>query len=392
VCAQLQQVVAVILGVGEIIREGQERQKTEADKRQVQRPLGQVKPSETVDQSTAPKEVTLSNKRIVPAKSSDQPTPNQTQVTAFANVPSQRPLPQPVSFYAQVPGSSSSPSQPREALQKVPTAWLPPGTFIPCALVNTVESNHINTPVVGEVLRDVYQNGHLIIPAGAVVSSFAESGAVRDRIEVAGVWLIVFPDGRHLRVRGIACDREANPSNQQYGTEDGSAGLQGDLVESDHWANAKAFIALLMTATMQTGTAVATSALQASHTTGVVGLPHTTTIVAKYLDQLLNGETGDGRFVRVPASKEFYVFVTETVLPTNRAIADEKRPADDDVSKVTASDNDKILQQAIKTEQAIQNAALRKQNRQRKSSKRQRNKWKTGSRKTTLCGESSKRR
>jgi hypothetical protein len=350
-------VVAVILGVGEIIHEGQERQKTEAEKRQVQRPLGQVKPSETLDKSTAPKEVVLSTKQIVPAESSERPTPPQTQAVPVANVSSQRPLPQLVSFYAQVPGSSPSPAAPPKAIQKNPTAWLPPAIFIPCALVNTVESSHINTPVVGEVLRNVYQNGHLIIPAGAVVSSFAESGAVRDRIEVAGVWLIVYPDGRHLRVHGIACDREANPSNQQFGTEDGSAGLQGDLVESDHWANAKAFIALLMTASMQTGTAVATSALQASHTTGVIGLPDTTPILAKYLDQLLNGENGDGRFVRVRASKEFYVFVTETVLPANRTITDEKRPDDDDVSKVFPSDNDKILQQALKMEQAIQNAA-----------------------------------
>jgi hypothetical protein len=350
-------VVAVISGVGEIIHEGQERQKTEADKRQVQRPLGQVKPSETLDKSTAPKEVVLSTKQIVPAKSSERPTPPQTQAVPVANVSSQRPLPQLVSFYAQVPGSSPSPAALPKAIQKNPTAWLPPAIFIPCALVNTVESSHINTPVVGEVLRDVYQNGHLIVPAGAVVSSFAESGAVRDRIEVAGVWLIVYPDGRHLRVHGIACDRDADPSNQQFGTEDGSAGLQGDLVESDHWANAKAFIALLMTATMQTGTAVATSTLQASHTTGVVGLPDTTPILAKYLDQLLNGETGDGRFVRVPASKEFYVFVTETVLPGDRAIADEQSPDDGDVSKAVASDSDKILQQAVKTEQAVQNAA-----------------------------------
>ena len=63
---------------------------------------------------------------------------------------------------------------------------------MPCALVNTVESSHINTPVVGEVLQDMYQNGRLIIPAGAIVSSFAESGAVRDRIEVAGTWLITY--------------------------------------------------------------------------------------------------------------------------------------------------------------------------------------------------------
>ena len=61
--------VVLILVVAEIIREGQERQKAEAEKRQVQRPLGQVKQSETVDKSTAPKEVILSNKQIVPAKS-----------------------------------------------------------------------------------------------------------------------------------------------------------------------------------------------------------------------------------------------------------------------------------------------------------------------------------
>ena len=349
--------VAVILVVCEIIHKAQEREKAEADKRAIHRPLGQLKPSEAVDKSTAPKDVILSNKRIVPATTTDQPVPAEKRALPIPNAPSQRSLPQLVSFYAQVSGSSSPPAPPPEARPKDPTAWLPPGIFIPCALANTVESSHINTPVVGEVLRDVYQNGHLIIPAGSVLSSFAESGAVRDRIEVAGVWLLAFPDGRHLRVHGIACDREADPSNQQFGTEDGSAGLQGELVESDHWANAKAFIALLMTATMQTGTAVATSALQASHTTGVTGLPDTTPILAKYLDQLLNGETGDGRFVRVRASKEFYVFVTETVLPANRTITDEKRSDGEDVPKVLPSDNDKILGEALKMEQAIQNAA-----------------------------------
>jgi hypothetical protein len=198
----------------------------------------------------------------------------------------------------------------------------------------------------------MYQNGRLIIPAGTLVSSFAESGAVRDRIEVAGEWLIVYPDGRHLRVRGVACDREADPANQQFGIEDGSAGLQGELVESDHWANAKAFIALLMTAAMQTGTAVATSTLQAAHTTGVTSLPDTTPILAKYLDQLLNGETGDGRFVRVRASKEFYLYVTETVLPAKRVITEEA-PAP--IS--STAEHDGAVQQAVDLERQILNAS-----------------------------------
>jgi hypothetical protein len=132
--------------------------------------------------------------------------------------------------------------------------------------------------------------------------------------------LFVFHDGRSLKVPGIACDREADPSNQQFGIEDGSAGLQGELVESDHWANAKAFIALLMTAAVQSGTAAVTGALSTSPGGAAVQLPDTSPIPAKYLDQLLNGQTGDGRFVRVSASKEFYVYPTAAVLPSRRSI------------------------------------------------------------------------
>ena len=82
----------------------------------------------------------------------------------------------------------------------------------------------------------------------------------------------------------------------------------------------KALLALVITTTAETGTAVATSALQDRHTTGVLQVPDTTRIMAKYIDQLLNGETGDGRFVRVRASTEFYVFPTETILPSHRSV------------------------------------------------------------------------
>jgi hypothetical protein len=364
-------VVGAIIGVVAIVHEGQERQAAEAAKHQVKRPLGEVKPPEVIDKSRVPKEVVISNRALVPGGRSEQES--DVQAAPIQNASDARAaLPTLVSFYtAQASEPSISPSPPPAEVNKDPSAWLPPGTFVPCALVNTVESSHINTPVMGEVLRDVCQNGHLIIPAGAVASSFAQSGAVRDRIEVAGTWVIVYPDGRHLKVHGIACDREADPTNQQFGIEDGSAGLQGEIVESDHWAMAKAFVALLLTATMQTGTAVATSALQAQHTTGVVGLPDTTPILGKYLDQLLNGETGDGRFVRVRASKEFYVFVTETVVPASRTIADEKVPEDNDESKIVApvpgAENDKILLDAAQMERAIQEAAQTKENTQHAS-------------------------
>ena len=314
-------VVGIAITVAWIIKQGQDKQRAEAEKHQVQRPLGQVKPSENVDASQASKESVLSNRRLSPGFNT------AAQTLPISNTPASvsgraTALPTLVTFYAQVAATPSpTPTPPAERRQ--PEYWLPPSMFIPCTLVNTVESSHINTPVVGEVTRDCYQNGHLIVPAGTIVSSFAQNGAVRDRIEVAGMWLFVFADGRQLKVPGIACDREADPSNQQFGIEDGSAGLQGELVESDHWANAKAFLALLMTSASQAGTVAASSALSSSRFGGAVVPPDTTPIFAKYLDQLLNGETGDGRFVRVRASTEFYIFPTDTILPSHRSIVNQ---------------------------------------------------------------------
>jgi hypothetical protein len=312
-------IVGVILLVGFVIKQGNDKRQAEAAKHQTTRPLGQVDPKDNIDVSQASREAVISDRKLSPALNS---APEVAPIPNAPVVPGSRAaaLPQLVSFYAQVQ-ATPEPTPTPEQRPQVQQIFLPPSIFIPCALVNTVESSHINTPVVGEVLRDVCQNGHLIIPAGTIVSSFAHSGAVRDRIEVAGEWLLVFSDGRQLKVNGIACDREADVTNQNFGVEDGTAGLQGELVESDHWANAKALIALLMTSATQAGTAAVSGAISHGVGAGVgVGLPDTTPIMSKYLDQLLNGETGDGRFVRVPSSKEFYIFPCETVLPTHRSI------------------------------------------------------------------------
>jgi hypothetical protein len=356
-------VIAIALTVAWYIYRGQEKQQAEANKRQVQRALGQVRPSASVDQSQASKEVILSRQRLNPPTPGEAPTPLPV---SFPTPGQQRvALPTLVSFYAQVAATPSPTPEAPPPEPKAPLVWLPPSIFIPCSLVNTVESSHINTPVVGEVTRDVIQNNdgvsHVIVPAGTIVSSFAQSGAVRDRIEVAGVWLFVYPDGRTLRVPGMACVREADPTNQQFGIEDGSAGLQGEIVESDHWASAKALLALMITTTVQTGTAVATSAIQAQHTTGVLQVPDTAPIMSKYIDQLLNGETGDGRFVRVRASTEFYVFPTQTILPTHRSVTVNEAEASGASGSKTEPDSapvmDRALKEALATEQQILKAS-----------------------------------
>jgi hypothetical protein len=59
-------VVGIAITVAWIIKQGQDKQRAEAEKHQVQRPLGQVKPSENVDGSQASKESVLSNRRLSP--------------------------------------------------------------------------------------------------------------------------------------------------------------------------------------------------------------------------------------------------------------------------------------------------------------------------------------
>ena len=322
-------IVCGIVGAGWVIKQGSDKRDAEREKHQITRPLGAVNPSESVDASQAAKESVLSNRRLNPGFTT---APEPVSVTAApAFVPGrQAPLPTLVSFYSQVAATPSPTPEPERERPKPQEPWLPPSSFIPCTLVNTVESSHMNTPVVGMVLRDCLSaSGKLVVPAGTIVSSFATAGAVNNKIEVAGTWLFVFADGRSLKVSGIACDREADPTNQQFGIEDGAAGLQGQLQETNHWANAQAFLALLMTTANQAITAGASSALSRGYGGGVA-LPDTSGIQAKYLDQLFNGQNGDSRFVRVSASTEFYIFPTEAILPNRRAIENSAKLKDED--------------------------------------------------------------
>jgi hypothetical protein len=330
-------IAAVVISLGIWMRQKQERKEATEAKQETKRELGTLNPKTATAPDAVPQEVKLDKRELAPAYRSEPALTPQAPIVNNASAP----LPTLVSFYAQV---TETPT-PTPALTQAPTprpapeAWCPPSRFIPCVLINTVNSSHINTPVVGKVERDVIcvngvdkdgnQRRVINIPAGTVVSCFANAGAVRDRIEVAGTWLFVFPDNRSLKVDGIACDREADPSSQQFGDEDGSAGLRGELVESNHWANAQAFLALLMTTTNQAITVAAQNAIPHGFGGGVA-LPDTSGIQAKYLDQLFNGQNGDARYVHVPASTEFYIFPTVTIRAAHRTIDNQASNKDED--------------------------------------------------------------
>jgi hypothetical protein len=305
------------------------------------RELGAVKPASTVPADRAQEEEVVENRSVVPIQPVVQKLP-ETRDAALQEKEEPRGTPPPVQSAVSFYVSASPAPNPTPVVRKAPPKiWLPRGIFIPCALVNTVDSSHMDTPVVGEVIRDVWQrnNGtsHLIIPAGALVNCFATGGRVRDRIEVKGTWSLTFPDGLEYELEGVACDREADPENQEYGLEDGSAGLQGNIYYTDRYAELKAFGAAALAGVAQgfqsvqgnyyAGPGGASNVLQ--HTPENAGLQGLSNVMELMVLKYLNANDGDETYVQVKAGKEFYIYPMTVIRPDKRSVGAKEQRSDD---------------------------------------------------------------
>jgi len=203
--------------------------------------------------------------------------------------------------------------------------YAPFGRLIPCETVITIESSKLDTPVIGLVTEDVWHNGELIIPAGAEVHGRASLDRARERIAVSGKWVVVWRDGSPLNgtelvLTGIALDRAKDDTTGDFGLRDGSAGLLGDLIKSDDWQEIKLFAS-----TFLAGFASGLQELRSQNTAfgDLVQVPKasgrnaalqgTADVLNAYARQIQEAISRDGFFVRVPAGKQFYLYVTETI-------------------------------------------------------------------------------
>jgi len=299
-----------------------------------QREMGQVRPIASVPPERAQQEEVVENRAVVPVQpvveKIAQGSSGPAKVAAEATP---APIQSAVSFYVSAATPTPTPVPERKTPPKI---WLPRGIFIPCSLVNTVDSSHMDTPVVGEVIRDVWQRNlgasHLIIPAGTLVNCFATAGRVRDRIEVKGTWSLTFPDGLEYELEAVACDREADPEIQEYGLEDGSAGLQGNIYYTDRYAELKAFGAAALTGVLQgfqtvQGTSYNGNNLE--HTPQNATLQGATNVADLLVLKYLNANDGDETYVQVKAGKEFYIYPTTVVRPDKRSVGAKDQRIDD---------------------------------------------------------------
>lgn len=215
--------------------------------------------------------------------------------------------------------AAQAPTTPAET----PT-FAPYGRLIPCETVVTLESNRLDTPVIGLVTEDVWHAGRLVVPAGAEVHGQAALDRARERLAVQGAWKIVWrtPDadnGTELSVQGLALNREYDSATGRWGEQDGSAGLRGAILKTDDERELKLFAATFL--------ASATAALQdVRPTAGLLGdasVPAATArnavlagsgaVLREHAQAIRESIARDGLYLRVPSGKPFYLYLTQTL-------------------------------------------------------------------------------
>jgi hypothetical protein len=278
------------------------------------RPAPALPSAKAAPSPVLPKTLTREGARFVkpPAPPSPVAGSTTTPTTAVAKIEAPRAMPLLIV------------AAPREVPPVPPAPSAPYGRLIPCETVVALESNRLDTPVIGLVTADVWHDGQLVIPAGAEVHGRAALDRTRERLAVQGEWKIVWrtptsDNGTEIGVQGLALDRELDARTATFGERDGSAGLRGQIVKTSDDRELKLFAATFL--------ASATAALQeARPTAGLLGdasiptatarnavLAGTGAVLREQAQTIRESIARDGFYLRVPAGKSFYLYVTQTL-------------------------------------------------------------------------------
>jgi hypothetical protein len=201
--------------------------------------------------------------------------------------------------------------------KKLSAVFAPFGRLIACETVITVDSSSIQTPIIGLVTENVYFGGKLVIPAGTEIHGTAQTDHQRERIASGNIWTFIWQNGMEMQIKAIALDREFDNETNQSGwaITDGSAGLRGEVIKSDNFADIKLFAATFLSG--------AASALTEKQQTifGPVNSPTLNNapfagaqaVLQTYAQQIFDSIQKNGFYVRVPSGKQFYLYVLQTI-------------------------------------------------------------------------------
>jgi len=260
---------------------------------------------------------------------------SQSKVTTFdSDMPifHVAPAPAPVTPAATKPAQKSALTLVAFAESDSPRigdAYAAYGRFLRCKLLITVDSNRIQTPIVGVLMEDLYSANHqLLIPAMAEVHGMAQPDSAESRIGSQTQWVVTWKTNEgqevELPLSGLALDHTPSPNGTGWSLTDGSAGLRGQEIRTDNLAEIKMLLAQFGSGFAQS---FAQSGLQSVITAnGTVlssqnngfqqaagqGVENAANL---YAQQIADTVKREGIYIRVPAGTDFYLYVTQTLDP-----------------------------------------------------------------------------
>lgn len=213
------------------------------------------------------------------------------------------------------------------AKDPIPSKFAPYGRLLKCELVNTVDSSNLETPIIGLVMEPLYWNGQLIIPAGSEVHGIATTNKLRERISSGDSWNIILsaednrPNGAVLNVTAVALDQEnPNGDNEHFGITDGSFGLRGFRIKNNNFEEIKLFASTFISAlTAGLQNQVPNNSILGGNKTDNslrdASLGGTSAVMARFAEHIEKEIAENGFYTRVPAGKQFYLYVQQTINP-----------------------------------------------------------------------------
>lgn len=207
--------------------------------------------------------------------------------------------------------------------------YAPFGRLIQCKLVNTLESNVPDTPVVGIVLEDLWwinQHGEkrLIIPGGTEVHGKIK-GATRNRLstelEFTFVWQATNKEvGLELQVTGIALEKSHEAGKKDLATiTDMAAGIPGQVMGND---NLNEMMQYLFAGIQGAAQGFQSNSVYSTNNTTIVSQDGSTknavamaaeSVAQMALQNLADKIAKESYYIRVAAGTEFYVYVTQVI-------------------------------------------------------------------------------
>ena len=152
--------------------------------------------------------------------------------------------------------------------------------------------------------------------------SAIDAALVTTDAKSAGLFQIAHTKGTsYLSARALAKDATTNLNVRWNGRtyvielRENSAGLRGRLIKRDDLAEIKMFAAALLSGAAEAFTTKQTSAFGSFAVPSLTNAPlqGAQSVLDRYANQIQQSIERDGFYVRVPAGKQFYLYVTQTL-------------------------------------------------------------------------------